>query len=97
MRVQEEVVGIFVEYLLEFLFAFFGHGWIEGICITQGWIEDAPPVMAFCGSDVDTEGVVGSFGEGAGAVVFFGEPFFLEGYGGGLGGCEAVGFFCDLR
>ena len=49
---QKEVISIFIEYLLQFFFAFFGHGRLQRIRKTQGRVEDAPTVMAICLSDI---------------------------------------------
>lgn len=94
---QKEVISIFIEYLLQFFFAFFGHGRLQRIRKTQGGVEDAPPVMAFCLSDIYAKGIIDSFRESTGSIGFFREPFFLKSYGDGFRGDHTGGFFSDVR
>ena len=75
---QKEVICIFIEYLLQFFFALLGHGRLQRIRKAQGGVEDAPPVMAFCLSDIHTKGIIDSFRESTGSIGFFRLPFFLK-------------------
>lgn len=62
-----------------------------------GRVEDAPPVMAFCLSDIYAKGIIDSFRESTGSIGFFREPFFLKSYGDGFRGGHTGGFFSDVR
>ena len=73
----------------------FGHGRLQRIRKTQGGVEDAPPVMAFCLSDIYVK-VLLDLPESTGSIGFFREPFFLKSYGDGFRGGHTGGFFSDV-
>ena len=95
MILKQGIIAL-IQFFLKLPAAFlrnFPAGFIEK---AEPRVEDAPPVMAFCLSDIYAKGIIDSFRESTGSIGFFREPFFLKSYGDGFRGGHTGGFFSDV-